>query len=172
MPDARDLVTVFRGTQAQAVVLQTALGSRGLHPFLKDEVIKSIDPLVTGGNVFDVELQVPAAEVAEAREALSELRESGEGGSGEEAADPKLEALGRRIRWSTAAFFLIALPSIFFLPALALVTFAAYCLLAVHYLVQVGKASIRPSFHGINLSCMALVGVFSVVYAIAYIKAH
>jgi hypothetical protein len=64
-----DLVTVFRGSQTEALVLQGVLGDADLHPYLE-----TIDPFVAGGNIFEVELKVPAGETGAAEEAIREAR--------------------------------------------------------------------------------------------------
>ena len=59
MADSSRLVTVFRGSLSEAVLVRALLDGAGLPAFILDEQIKTIDPLITGRDIFEVELQVP-----------------------------------------------------------------------------------------------------------------
>jgi hypothetical protein len=112
----RDLRPVFRGSMPEVLTLQSALAANGIESFIPDMTIKTVDPLITGQNVFEVSLHVPAKRVAEAEAEIRRLREGAaeqEEAAGKPPEEPggefrgsmaaDLEALGRRIRWASVS---------------------------------------------------------------------
>ena len=102
--------TVFHGPMSEALVLQGLLESNGVEAHILDQNIKVIDPLITGGSAFDVQLQVAEDRAVEASEILDYRPPLGDEGEEEAAvpADPVEEhvrKLGFRIRWASILLF-------------------------------------------------------------------
>lgn len=93
--------TVFHGSMAEALVCQGLLESNGVLARILDENIKVIDPFITGGNAFDVQLQVPEPRAPEARELLDYRPEPEEKSEPREPAEERAFQLGLRIRWAS-----------------------------------------------------------------------
>ena len=70
-----DFVTVFEGNPAEAQVLQTVLEDQGFDVLVANHTIKAVDPFITGPGMFDMTLQVPAGQAADAVTALRLARE-------------------------------------------------------------------------------------------------
>jgi hypothetical protein len=102
--------TVFHGSMAEALVLQGLLESNGVGAHILDQNIKVIDPFITGGSAFDVQLQVTEDRAVEAREILDyrPTREHEDGGEPLATPDPieeHVRNLGVRIRWASILLF-------------------------------------------------------------------
>jgi hypothetical protein len=74
VPDFEGLVPIFRGSMAEAVALRATLGARGFETYVRDESTKVIDPLITGGYVFDVTLDAPVSDAEAIQRLLAEER--------------------------------------------------------------------------------------------------
>lgn len=72
--DPRDLVPVFNGSMGEVLSIQAALAARGIETVVKDEILKTIDPSILGGNIFDVTLCAPAESAEEVRAVLRSRR--------------------------------------------------------------------------------------------------
>lgn len=159
----RELKTVFVGSFSGALALQAALAARGLETFILDEMVKTIDPFITGGNALDVRLQAPADREKDTVAVIRELhRDPGvlqegaatavEGGSAGEpepvltekeddigqCPDPLLaevEDLGARVRWASLVGVIGPLG-------------IAY---GLRYFLKAERLSRRPRQHGINV---------------------
>jgi hypothetical protein len=102
----RDLQPVFRGSMPEVLTLQSALMASGIESFIPDYTIKTIDPFITGKNVFEVSLHVPAKQVAEAEAEIRRLRAQPEEPGGESrgsGSQSEVDVLGRRIRWASVS---------------------------------------------------------------------
>lgn len=118
----RPMRSVFTGTIGEVTAMQATLSAQGFETFIEQEMTKTLDPFVTGGNVFAVTLSAPADQAPAIEAALREMKERGpatdvgapqeperlreeddEESASEDAAPTlaELEALGRRIRWCT-----------------------------------------------------------------------
>jgi hypothetical protein len=60
LPDAEELVTVFQGSRSEALAIRAALADRGFETSIRDDAIKVVDPVVTGGYPLSVSLDAPA----------------------------------------------------------------------------------------------------------------
>ena len=159
-----DLVTVFRGGNAEALVVHSALESRGFHPFLESKTLGR--PFVTGGNVFEAELKAPAAEALAALDCIQELRESALEAPAdevpwerEETADIDAERVGRKLRWASALFLGVGLSLDYFLPLAGVIAFLAYFLFGLHYLKLSRRSSPLPQGHRITVACFSLASI-------------
>jgi hypothetical protein len=153
----RDLQPVFRGSMPEVLTLQSALAANGIESFIPDYTIKTVDPLITGQNVFEVSLHVAAKRVAEAEAEIRRLRK----GAAEQAAQPAeagkppeepgaeppeperpegLEGLGRRIRWAS----------------ISVITAPVGVLWGIRYLGEVGALSEKPAFDLLTKVCFAI----------------
>jgi len=97
-------VPIYRGTLSQVLVLRCRLEAAGVPVFLKDEVMKVLDPVITGGSALAIDLLVPAEQEGEARSCL--------GASLEPKAEPLRQAdraNARRWLLGTAAVFVTVL---------------------------------------------------------------
>ncbi len=82
------------------MVLRAALESERIPTFTPDEMMKVVDPFITGANPFAVELRVPRQAVAEAQEivaALPPLKKVELSGAEREARD--VARLSQQVRW-------------------------------------------------------------------------
>ena len=68
-----ELVTIHTAPLTSLLPLEAALRAEGFHPFIADQNIKTIDPFITGGFIFDSRLQVPNFEAEEAVKWLEEV---------------------------------------------------------------------------------------------------
>src|SRR5882672_3438115 len=159
-----ELVTVFRGSNSEAVVVKTALESRGFHPFLDGQVIPR--PMVAGGNVFEVELKAPASEASAALESMRDFREAALQApvdevpwEREETVDPETERVGRKLRWASALFLGAGSLLSFILPLAGLIAFLAYFLYGINYIRLSRKSRLRPLGHRITMYCFSLVTI-------------
>jgi len=167
------LVTIFRGSQSEALVLKTALESRGLHAFVESQFIKALDPFVTGGNVFEIAVQTPLSEAKAAQEAMRELQQAGAQLDQPETetvteldldviATNDSEILGRRLRWGSILFLGVASPIAIFSPLSPLAgaaAFLVYGLLAINYFRKVRKAGVVPMGHRITVAIFLFVAI-------------
>ena len=102
-----ELVPVYRGPLPEILALRASLGAEGIETVIRNENIKSIDPFITGGAIFDATLLAPEDAAQEAARSIRELRGRHDDSerATEAASEPsRAEALGKRIRWSCAAF--------------------------------------------------------------------
>ncbi len=153
----RELQSIFRGSMPEVLTLQAALAAKGIESFIPDYNMKTIDPFITGRNVFEVSLQVPAVKAAEAEAEIRSLREGAEerrqeeraGGCFEEpieesreASDVRqeVEATGRRIRWASVS----------------VITAPVGILWGVKYLVEARPLSPWPSYDRLTRFCLAI----------------
>lgn len=115
-PGYTDLETVFVGPYAQALTLQASLAAAGLQTFLPDQMMKAIDPFITGANPLGAKLLAPTAYAKETREAIEQWRTQNtnsstlENDEEETAVDPieeSLVSMGKKI-WFCALFGITA----------------------------------------------------------------
>lgn len=162
MPTYRDLVPVFSGDYARAVLVRSALEANGIEAFIPNENIRVADPFMTGANALDVTLVVAAHRADAAAEVLAGLgdhsrevaRREAETGGPDDHERARLAVLGRRIRFGVCC--VVTLP------------LAAWY--GVQYLSASARSGIAPPDHGLNvlLSLVALGGVLlAVVWLIA-----
>ena len=158
-----ELVTVFWGSSSETTAIDAVLSSHGFHPFVRDQIIKNIHPFVTGGNVFEVQLQVPTSEAGAAVETLEELRKNfqapeesdGEEQDHKERSFQQVEQRSRRILWTVV--FLIALSPLQLLnPFVGAVALVACIALGVFYRNGVRAAGITPSHHKATVGSLIL----------------
>lgn len=93
--------TVFHGSMGEALVCRGLLESNEVPARILDENIKIIDPMITGANVFDVQLQVPELLATEARELLDYRPAPEEQSEPRDPAEERAYRLGLRIRWAS-----------------------------------------------------------------------
>jgi len=150
----RRWVTVSQGSMADVLVLQGLLESNGFPTMLRDMNIKVVDPFITGGNAFAVDLQVPDIDASEALKVL-EWRPAGEHPASvattnepedelEDPAEAAVRALGNRIRFASLLGFS-----------------APYALwLAPRYLRAVQRLGHKPEGHAWTIAAIAFSFVF------------
>ena len=96
-------VTIHEGSSWEVDLLRGALEENDIPAFSPDVNLKTLDPFITGGAVFDRQLQVPEELAGRATELLDDLRlqNRAERPPGEEPAPAVetagLEAHGRRV---------------------------------------------------------------------------
>lgn len=172
---ATHFVTVFEGNPAEAQVLQTVLQSHGFDVVVANHTIKTVDPFITGPGMFDMTLQVPQEQIADAATVLAEARAEkgpekteGEAEGGEdadagtqEATDDTAwdgESAGRRLRWGAVVLGFGAL-----LPPLAILGILIYAFYFIDYNVRSGRLESPPSQHGMTKASALLVAAWTVV---------
>lgn len=107
----RAWTTVFVGSMSEALVCQGLLESNDVPTHIVDENMKVIDPFVTGGSIFDVQLQVPEDRTVEAKEILDyRPPPASDDPLPDEPPPPdpfeeRVRQLGKRIRWASLVTF-------------------------------------------------------------------
>lgn len=175
-----EFVTIFRGSQAEVLAMRGLLEGQGFHAHVEGDFIKTLDPFITGGNVFEVELQVPRGEAEEALECLGECREQAARSPAEAAhenADDDAAAgvaprrvaaavFARRIRWGLA-LFLSLIPVSVFSPLAGFVGLAIYWIFGIEYLRRVRREGRAPVGHGMTIACLVFATVaFLTIWAL------
>jgi hypothetical protein len=162
------------------LVVKAALEQQGFHPFTANQYTKVIDPFITGGNVFEAVLQVPAAEAKAAAAAIAALRrrtepavqEAGVTGeppeTGESVLSP-LDILGRRLRWAALGLLVIGTLLALFFPAISALGCMIYFVWASDYLLRARRATTRAVGHGLTVACFFLVAAFLVVFVLFWL---
>jgi len=172
--DEDDLVTVFRGSLSEALSVQAALGALGFRAHIPAQNTKVIDPFITGANIFEVDLQVPASRAEEAMAAIEEVRvgrpEDGRAPGDEEYGDEEseaeetagghegtrlepLERIDRRLRWSGVLFLFLG-PLVLVSPVTAALGLVGYGLFAIAYTSAVLRADQRPRGWRVTVACL------------------
>jgi hypothetical protein len=161
----RRWVTVSQGSMADVLVLQGLLESNGFPTMLRDMNIKVVDPFITGGNAFAVDLQVPDIDASEALKVLA-WRPDGEESAAappqavvaaesemEDSAETAVRALGNRIRFA------------------ALLTFSApfALLLAPRYFRAVRRLGRKPDGHAWTIAALVYAALLLVLAAFAFV---
>jgi hypothetical protein len=147
---------VFTGGYGPSLLIQAELEANDIPAFVPDQNLKTWDPYVVGGNIFDRSVFVPVRASGWAREILAgptEDERAEAAASFEESAavgpmpaeaqmpeEGRIAALARWIQWSTP--FVLASPW-------------ALCLSCV-YLSRVHKTGRRPARHGLTLLAMVV----------------
>ena len=148
-------ITVFTAPMSEAIVCQGLLESNGMPTRILDEHIKFIDPFITGGEAFRVELQTPPEWADKAREVLSwrppRLIDDDDHVEPERA---RVEKIGQRIRWASITILT-----------------APYALwLAPRYLIAAGKLGRTPRNYGWTLAAIAFSCVMTLAAAAVYLR--
>src|SRR5689334_13126081 len=60
-------VTILEAPRPRVEVVRGLLDAEGIATFVPDDLTKTVDPFITGGNAFTVTLQVPADDLERAR---------------------------------------------------------------------------------------------------------
>ena len=152
---SREFVTVFEGSAAEVQVLRVVLEARGFFTYLAHEIVKSIDPFITGVGMFSLALQVPQDKAAEAISVISDIR-----GSRPEAVeqsvpdDPEvfLERLGRSVRWGAIVCLFLG-P----VPILAWVVLLVFAVFYTKYVVSAVRLGVKPRAHALTLFAAVVV---------------
>ena len=153
IPQTIDLVPVFRGPFSRALTLQSSLGAVGLRTHIRNENIKSIDPFITGGQIFDVALEADSrdeAEILAEIERLTAVVAGSQSEPGQRAPAPtrtEAERLAHLIRWLCVLF---APAALFLAPA---------------YL-RAARAQ-RPSGHGWNRFVLVVAAVLTLMFLLS-----
>lgn len=142
-PTYRNLVPVFHGKYARAVLLRSTLEANGIEAFIPNENIKVADPFATGAGALVVEVVVAADRVEAAAEVLADLELRSRDAAEREAADAtaddlereELARIGRRVRYGVLC--VVTLP------------FAAWS--GVQYLSATSRRGVAPPDHGFNV---------------------
>jgi hypothetical protein len=147
---------VFAGPAWKAELLKGELEEHGIPTFAPDANIQTIDPFIRVGQVFDLHVLVPHDR---ADEALAVIAECGaDAPLPPDATDDdtppvdaelaRLEAVGRRIRWSAIVGM-----------------FAPYGLwLAASYVPEATRQSVRPNGHQWTLFAIAMCVVETIAW--------
>lgn len=140
-------VAVFNGPTWEALAVQAQLEGEGIATLVPNRETRVMDPFVTGGDAFSLEVMVPASMSASA---LTILQPNDLASEPAVVADSalRLAKLGLRIRW--AAVMTVTAP-------LALV-------MGVIYLARVRKLGERPAEHGWNVAAIALAAAFTLAF--------
>lgn len=69
----QELEPVFVGSLSEALALRASLGAMGLAVFLVDETMKSVDPFITGADVFNVGIVAACDQADRVREAIADV---------------------------------------------------------------------------------------------------
>lgn len=160
-------LTVAAGSMSEILALRALVEDAGIPTFVPDSMIKVIDPFITGGNVFEMRLQVPADHHAQAAELLARARrsrETQEALQGQDAEQPPeesvpaygdLERLGRRIRWAAVMF----------------ITAPVGVLWGLRYLSEAKQRDPRPSGHFLTVVAfwLSLVNLVFLAYVLGWI---
>ncbi|MCZ6795787.1 MAG: hypothetical protein O7J95_19440 [Planctomycetota bacterium] len=158
MNPSRDLITVFHGSLAETNVLKAALDANGFHTFIADEHMKTWNPFVSGGQVFDVRLQTPQDEAEEAIAAIRELQGKPYGAEEEpdDAEHDAVAALGRRLRWG-----LIAMIAIVPWSPLSLLASIVYLAVGHSYLKKARRLDAVHPGHRLTVACVIVVACYA-----------
>ncbi|MBI3819580.1 MAG: hypothetical protein HY286_12875 [Planctomycetes bacterium] len=152
-PVARELVQVYSGRLGEVIAMRAALAASGFETFVQDELTKSIDPYMTGGNAFEVYLLAGRDDAPAIRSWLNEME--GTPGRGEpnsvelEKQLKELEKLGERVRWCTLDI---------------LQPLGVY--LGMKYLARVQSLGIRPKLYNSTLAAFTWNIVCTIFYCI------
>ena len=164
------LTTIHRGDFNELLPLQAALNANDLHAFIADQNIKTIDPFITGGSIFQTSLQVPAYEVEQALALLQDLRPSANDAEESPAADEtgpvedgivRLEALGLRLRWGAVLVGFLAPYSI---PAF--ISLAIYGIASLRYLFLTLGRPAKPVGHWFTVASICVLIPLCLVYTV------
>jgi hypothetical protein len=163
----RDWVKIFSGSFPKALALRASLEASGVRTRVPDEIMKVMDPFITGIDPLSVEILVPWDDVELAKEVMtSESASAAEDGAAQAGVDDAVrqgapepvdaEQLGRRVRWC------FVLPIYGWLMGMAV---------GWRYLKASREARMLPDGHGVTLLIWAaqivlLLGV--VVLAASY----
>lgn len=138
-----DRTTVFHGTLAEATALRASLGACGVVAYIRDENAKTIDPFITGGNVFMVGLDVPTEQAEAVREFLARNKAERPAPTPEEVERARVERMGQQVILSTILFL----------------TAPAGIVLLVRYLRAAAKLETPPPDRTTVIAC----GLFSLL---------
>ena len=163
-----DFVVVYTASWVEIGRLRSVLIEAGIPAVAADSHTKTIDPFITGGNIFDSDLLVPAFTVAAARDLIRDATEAGHSDLGRESTDggrdatasprDRAELLGRRLRWSVVLlYFAFAVP--FPLLPIPVTGVAVYVWFSIAYFVRSRRLQAKPPGHGFTIASFVLLGV-------------
>jgi hypothetical protein len=147
---------VFAGPAWKAELLKGELEERGIPTFAPDANIQTIDPFMRVGQVFDLHVLVPHDRSAEALAVIAECSQDAplppdatdDDTPPADAELKRLEAVGRRIRWSAIVGM-----------------FAPYGLwLAASYVPAATRQTVRPGYHHWTLFAIAMCGFETIAW--------
>jgi hypothetical protein len=103
----REWVRIFSGSFPKALALRASLEAAGVRTRIPDEVMKVMDPFITGIDPLSVQILVPWDDVELAKEVMApdgeaadDERADGDGSQADGSQQPlDVEQLGRRVRW-------------------------------------------------------------------------
>jgi hypothetical protein len=152
----RSLTAVYAGTPTEVTVVRALLESHGIVSFVPDEIIKIVDPFITGANPLHMTLVCPSERAAEARRLIEESREAAPPEDTPESVpagtqSEDIDRLGTRIRWA----------------AVTLVTAPIGAFYGFRYLARCRTVPSRPSHHGLTV----LAALFSMLVTVGLILA-
>jgi hypothetical protein len=163
---SKDLVTIFEGSQVEALVLQVALQVHGFFTYIPSQAIKAFYPLWTGAGMFNFSLQVPADQVREALKTIQEIRAvevwPGQESFEEQGPVSQAEKAGVRVRW--CGIIITLFPQV---PYVGWVLAAGFLVVFVCYLLCVHRLKVKPRAHLLNLSSLGIM-VFFVLNAVLF----
>jgi hypothetical protein len=180
------LTTVFHGSIAEALQVQSLLQSYQMVAHVDDANTKSIYPFITGGNIFLARVSVRAADAERALRVLRQsepVNDTGDGGEAvcdgdaasvapdspgtvlaERELTSSVEVLGRRLRWAAVLSF-FGLPLVL-VPVVILVGFLVYCYYFSVYLRRVVAEPKRPDAYSLTI------GAFGMMIALAALATY
>jgi hypothetical protein len=138
--------TVYAGPQWQVAMFQGLLEGEGITTFTPDQITKTVDPFITGGNALTARLQVPSPEATAARELLAAVRAAAPEAAGDspqetaETPEEEVEGYGRRTRWAAVLVF----------------TAPAAIVFGIGYILACREHGLRARQHGLVVAAMAL----------------
>lgn len=153
---AQRLVPVYYGSFGQVIAMRAAAAAAGFDTFVEDELTKTFDPFVTGGNALVVTLCAPEDR---AGEVSKWIRESGgttvteaEPATDREAKIRELAEFAERIRWCTLSIF----------PPLGIV-------LGFAYIQEVQRCGLRPEKHGWTIAAFWICILETTAFALSLV---
>lgn len=147
-------VTVFAGPFPRALALQAVLETKGIPTFMPDEMMKVMDPFITGANPLDVELRVPVDARAAAEEVLEAIPPDEQPQlSAAEREAQHIARLSQRVRWC------------FVFPLLG---WAIGAYLGVLYLAAARRQPTPPAGHGVTVALWCI----EVLLLVAFLANH
>ena len=146
---------MFTAPMSEAIVCQGLLESNGVPTQILNQHLKIIDPFITGGEAFRVELQTPSESAERAREILAwrppRLTDD------EDHVEPeqeRVERIGQRIRWASITMLT-----------------APYALwLAPGYVLDASRLGRRPRNYGWTLAAIGFSCLTTLVAAAIYLR--
>jgi hypothetical protein len=143
-------ITVYTGPVWRALSVQSLLDEAGFLTQVPDSNTRTMDPFITGGDAFSLDVLVPRRE---AQAALAVVASYGARPATAVRAegDARLGTFARRMRWMTTMVFVA--------PTTLVLTAPIAFGMGLAYLVRARRSEARPAEHAFNLVTIAVAGL-------------